>query len=227
MIHDVDESLRELAKRDVINGSRVEISFEAPTREWSARRNTPTLNFYLYDIREDVSRGEVLFEEVRDAAGRVTDRRRPPRLFKLSYLVTAWTQRPEDEHRLLSSTLSCFLRSDVLPAEILQGDLASQPRPVAVTVALPPGQDRSLSDVWSALGGELKPSLDLVVTAPFEMGRHQPVGPPVMEEPHLTVVGSEGQETKGSRRREESAPQAEAPASKPSRRKGSRAAGDS
>jgi Pvc16 N-terminal domain len=227
MIHDVDESLRELAKRDVINGSRVEISFEAPTRDWSARRNTPTLNFYLYDIREDVSRREVQFEEVRDAEGRVTDRRRPPRLFKLSYLVTAWTQRPEDEHRLLSSTLSCFLRSDVLPSDILQGDLTSGSRPVAVTVALPPGQDRSLSDVWSALGGELKPSLDLIVTAPFEMGRHQPVGPPVLEEPRLTVVGPGGQETKGGRWRDESAPEPETPAPKPSRRKGSRATGES
>jgi hypothetical protein len=226
MIHDVDESLRELAKRDVINGSRVEISFEAPTRDWSARRNTPTLNFYLYDIREDLSRREVQFEEIRDETGRVTDRRRPPRKFKLSYLVTAWTQRPEDEHRLLSSTLSCFLRSDTIPPDVLQGDLAALARPVAVTVAQPPGNDRSISDVWSALGGELKPSLDLVVTAPFESSRHQPVGPPVLEELRLTVVGPEGQEAKGGRWRKSEAAEEEATAPKPSRRKGTRAAGD-
>ena len=40
----------------------------------------------------------------------------PPRHFKLSYLVTAWTQRPEDEHRLLSALLACFLRHDAMPA---------------------------------------------------------------------------------------------------------------
>ena len=39
-----------------------------------------------------------------------------------------------------------------------------------MTVALPPPEDRALSDVWSALGGELKPSLDLVVISPFEAG---------------------------------------------------------
>ena len=46
---------------------------------------------------------------------RVIARHLPPRHFKLSYLVTAWTQRPEDEHRLLSSLLGCFLRYDALP----------------------------------------------------------------------------------------------------------------
>jgi hypothetical protein len=81
MIHDVDESLRELAKRDVLNGARVEISFEAPNKDWAARRNTPTLNFYLYDIREDLTRREVQFEEIRNEFGRVVDRRKPPRLF--------------------------------------------------------------------------------------------------------------------------------------------------
>ncbi len=30
------------------------------------------------------------------------------------------------------------------------------------------GSERSISDIWSALGGELKPSLDLVIAVPFE-----------------------------------------------------------
>jgi hypothetical protein len=48
--------------------------------------------------------------------------------------------------------------------------LAGVALPIPVTVALPPPEDRALSDVWSALGGELKPSLDLVVVSPFEAG---------------------------------------------------------
>ena len=39
--------------------------------------------------------------------------------------------------------------------------------------------DRAFADVWSSLGGELKPSLDLVVTAPAARGFSYPVGPPV------------------------------------------------
>src|SRR5256885_663360 len=168
MIQDVDESLRVLVRRDAVNGGDVDIAFDAPTRDWSARRNAPTLDLYLYDVREDLVRREVMWDEVRDARGRVTERRPPARHYKLSYLVTAWTQRPEDEHRLLSAVLSCFVRYPALPLNALSGTLALGGWPVFTTIALPPPADRSLSDVWSALGGELKPSLDLVVVAPLE-----------------------------------------------------------
>jgi len=201
MIHDVDGSLRELTKRDVLNGAKVEISFDAPNRDWSSRRNAPALNLYLYDVREDLTRRQVQYEEHRDTNGFVTDRRTPPRMFKLSYLVTAWTQRPEDEHRLLSAVISCFIRFDALPKDILQGELAQQAFPVRVTVGLPLPADRSISDVWSALGGELKASVDLVVTAPFSTNRHFTHGPPVLELPTITLQGgAEGQhETRGGR----------------------------
>src|SRR6185436_19501819 len=55
VIHEIDESLRRLVLRDAVNGSGVELSFEAPTKEWASRRNTPTINIYLYDIREDAA----------------------------------------------------------------------------------------------------------------------------------------------------------------------------
>jgi Pvc16 N-terminal domain len=188
VIHDVDDSLRKLVLRDAVNGSGVEISFEAPTKEWSARRNAPTINVYLYDVREDLDRREVEFEEIRDAEGHVVERRPPPRRFKLSYLVTVWTQRPEDEHRLLSTLLACFLTHDSLPEDVLSDALADQPYRTFLTVGLPPPKDRSLADVWSALGGELKPSLDLVLTAPFDTKRVQEAGPPVFEPPRVELL---------------------------------------
>lgn len=191
MIHDVDESLRALIEREVLNGAGVEISFEAPNRDWSSRRSTPTLNLYLYDIREDLQRRPAQFEETRDADGRVVSRTMPPRRFRLSYLVTAWTQRAEDEHRLLSAALSCFVTFDGLPEDLLRGSLRESPIPIRTTVALPLPEERSLSDVWSALGGELKPSLDLVVTVPFAPSRYQEVGPPVTEEPFVRL-GAQG-----------------------------------
>ena len=153
MIQDVDESLRNLIRRDALAGTDVEVLLDAPTREWSARRNSPTLDMYLYDIREDLRRRENGLIDVLDEAGHVKERRRPPRYYKLSYLVTAWTQRPEDEHRLLSAVLLCLLRHDHLPLDVLAGRLAGSTLPIAVTVALPPPEDRALSDVWSALWG--------------------------------------------------------------------------
>jgi hypothetical protein len=193
MIHDVDESLRTVVRRDVLDGANVEISFEAPTRDWAARRNSPTLSLYLYEIREDLQRREVQFEERRGPEGVVIERRLSPRKFKLSYLITAWTQRPEDEHRLLSAVLSCFIAFDALPSEVLQGELAQQPEPIRVTIGLPRPPDRPVSDVWTALGGELKASLDLIVTAPLDTGRRRHVGPPVREEPRISFSGSKGQ----------------------------------
>src|SRR5438094_5092139 len=109
MIQDVDESLRALVKRDALNGSKADIAFDAPTKEWSSRRNTPTIDMYLYDIREDLRRRQYGITDVHDENGHTVGRRPIPRVFKLSYLITAWTQRPEDEHRLLSAMLGCFL----------------------------------------------------------------------------------------------------------------------
>src|SRR5205809_727850 len=193
MIQDVDESLRALVKRDALNGSKADVAFDAPTKEWSSRRNTPTVDLYLYDIREDLEQREVMWEAVRGDSGFVTERRPPARRFKLSYLVTAWTQRPEDEHRLLSSLLSCFLRNQTMPVELITGSLVGARLPITLNIALPPPQDRSISDVWSALGGELKASLDLVVNAPFEIKVAVPAGPPVLEEPRFSFAGPDGE----------------------------------
>lgn len=187
MIDDLDESLRELVRRDVLNGTKVDVSFDAPTREWASRRQGPTLDLYLYDIREDIQRRRVQYEEGRGDDGRVVSREVPARLFKLSYLVTAWTQRAEDEHRLLSAALACFLSADSLPRDVLRGRVAELSEPVRTTIGLPLPQDRSISDVWTALGGELKPSLDLIVGLPFpaRSPRAFEIGPPVLEEPRL------------------------------------------
>jgi hypothetical protein len=166
-------------RRDGLPGNEIELSFEAPTKEWASRRTGPVVDLYLYDIREDLRRRQYGEMETRDAGGLVTSRDAPPRWFKLSYLVTAWTQRPEDEHRLLSEMLGCFLTRECLPRDLLVGSLADLNKLIPYTCALPPPQDRALSDVWSALGGELKPSLDLVLEAPFDLSRFIPVGPPV------------------------------------------------
>jgi Pvc16 N-terminal domain len=190
VIHEVDSALRALIDREA--GIRdVEVVFDAPTREWASRRTTPTVDVYLYDIREDLRRRErgVLSEYNQDET-RIIGRHLPPRHFKLSYLVTAWTQRPEDEHRLLSALLGAFIRYDAMPADLLGGPLAEIGLPVPLTVGLPPPEDRGFADVWSALGGELKPSIDVVVSAPINTGQQFEVGPPVTTPPVFNFGGS-------------------------------------
>ena len=192
MIHEVDSALRALIDRET--GIRdVEVVFDAPTRDWAGRRTVPTIDVYLYDIREDLRRRERgVLNEYNEDQTRIIGRHLPPRHFKLSYLVTAWTQRPEDEHRLLSALLLAFLKFDAMPAELLDGPLADLKLPVPLTVGLPPPEDRGFADVWSALGGELKPSIDVVVSAPINTGQRMELGPPVTEPPLFHFGGSGG-----------------------------------
>ena len=192
VIHDVDQLLEKLVKRDALNGSSVDLVFEAPTKDWVARRSGPAVDLYLYDIREDLQRRVPAWEDVRGANGQVSARRQPPRRFRLAYLVTAWTQRPEDEHRLLSSLLACFLRNPMIKPEALDDPLNEADLPVYLEVGQPASQERSLADVWSALGGELKPSLDLVVIAPIVIDSSAYVGPPITEGPSIGLASTGG-----------------------------------
>lgn len=187
MIHEVDESLRALLKREVVNGSDIEVGFEAPTREWSSKRSSPVVDLFLYDIREDGAQRQQGLVRERGPDGRVLRDREPVRKLKLSYLVTAWTQRPEDEHRLLSLLLDCFLKYDTLPLEVLAGSLAENATIVSLSVGVPSVEDRHVSDLWTAIGGELRPALDVVAVAPIQPGIPREPAPPVLERTRLNV----------------------------------------
>jgi len=123
MIPDVDQALKTLIEREAVDATEVEVVFDAPTKDWASRRQGPTVDVYLYDIREDMRRrSRGLINEYEGE--RVLARHMPPRYFKLSYLVAAWTQRPEDEHRLLASLLLSFLRFEAVPRDVMSGELA-------------------------------------------------------------------------------------------------------
>ncbi len=188
MLHELDTALRALVELELGDDADVEVEFDAPTKDWASHRNRPTIDIYLYDIRQDLTRSQFGQIAVRASDGSLTQRRPQPKFFRLAYLVTAWTQRAEDEHRLLSSLMVTFLRHETVPMDLLQGSLADLGISIPLAVALPPPQDRALSDVWSALGGELKPSLDVSVIAPLLPERFHDAGPPVTLEPMLNVV---------------------------------------
>ena len=192
MIHEVDEVLKRLLSGGALAGTGVEVAFDAPTRDWAARRNAPTIDAYLYDIREEVGRRERGAVAVRDERGVVVRRRQPPRWFRLSYLVTAWTKQPQDEHRMLSAVLATLLPCEVLPPEELTGALAELGLTVPLTVAGVQTDARSFAEIWSALGGELKPSLDVTVTAPFPAFPEYDAGPPVTEGAGVRIRGTDG-----------------------------------
>ena len=78
VIDEVDEVLHALVKRDALTGTDVEVVFDAPTKDWASRRNAPTVDIYLYDIREDLKRREVGRRDARGTDGLVTGRQVDP-----------------------------------------------------------------------------------------------------------------------------------------------------
>src|SRR3954452_21106053 len=93
MLADLDETLRTLLRRELERHGfdGVEIAFDAPSREWSGQLSSPTVNLFLYDLRESAeSRPN---ERVNDRLSSGHAREvRPPMLMECSYAVTAWTQ---------------------------------------------------------------------------------------------------------------------------------------
>lgn len=178
MISDLDETIKQLLREHIpLDPGEVDVSFEVPDREWSARISKPTLNCYLYDIRENRALRDADWSVERSGEKTIT-RQRPPFRVDLSYLITAWTQAPEDEHTLLWHTLAVLLRFPALPDASLRGALRDQPLPVRAQAVQPDGVLKSPGEFWGALENQLKPSLSYVVTLSQEREKLV-AGPPV------------------------------------------------
>ena len=171
MIHDLDETLKQLLlQKGGLLPAEVDISFEMPTREWSTPVTRPTVNLYLYDIRENLERREMYWQQEQDSRrrGRVNLKRRPVRV-NLSYMVTCWTSAIEDQHRLLWVVLETFFRYSPLPQEVLRGMLQELSHPVRTLVAQPDGVFRNISEFWGALENQLRPTISLQVTLDLDL----------------------------------------------------------
>lgn len=177
MLNLLDTSL-EAYLRDAVplDPGDVDVSFEAPDDDWGAGVTKPTVNLYLWDVRRNDEDRQSGLELAEDDDGRPVRRPSLPRV-DCRYLVTAWTTEVGDEHALLGQVLATVLTTGVVPADQLVGAYAEvRPLPTLSVAA----QDASnKSDLWSALGGQLKAGLDLIVTATVDAIVTAPAGPPV------------------------------------------------
>src|SRR5215211_5345750 len=166
MLDALDETIKAVLRElGGLDPDEVDIAFDAPDREWAARVGKPTVNCYLYDMRENLDLRDTKWTVDRQANGRAS-RRAAPRHFDLSYVCTAWTADIEDEHRLLWRVLTTLIRCPVLPQHLLQGNLNEIDWPVTTEVAQPDGLLRDPADVWSALDNRIRPSVNVVFTLP-------------------------------------------------------------
>jgi hypothetical protein len=179
MLNLLDESMEHFLREVVPLPARdVDIAFEAPDGDWSASVSRPTINLYLWDVRPSTVEREFGMIEVTDGNGQKQRRGPLPRV-ECRFLVTAWTNDIGDEHSLLGRVLSALLINPVIPTDHLAEALASvEPLP---TIELRTGAAAENSDFWSALGGQLKPGLDVVVTVTVDAAAMHEVGPPTRE----------------------------------------------
>jgi hypothetical protein len=169
MITELDETIKQiLMKQAALEPSEVDIAFNTPNREWSASLAKPTVNLYLYDIRENHElRGTEWIIE-KNGNNTATKRKNAKRI-NLSYLVTVWANNIEDQHRLLWRVLSALIRYPTIPPDLLSGQLAKQDYPVISHAAQPDGLFSNPADFWAALDNEIKPSFNYVVTLPLDL----------------------------------------------------------
>jgi hypothetical protein len=164
MIADLDETLRQLLVDELpVKNGDIDISFDLPRREWSSRLAKPTINLYLYDVRENNVLRQPQWERVNGSSTMQAQLKRTPMRVDCSYFVTAWAADPEDEHRMLTRSLLALFRYPVLPDHRLVGQLKKPPYEIRARVAQ---HDvlKDPSDLWNVLDNEMRAGVTYVVT---------------------------------------------------------------
>jgi hypothetical protein len=177
VIADLDDTLRNLLRDELERHGfeGVDVAFDAPSKEWSGKLTNPTLDLFLYDLREAVERAAMTPTEQRGNGGAFVTP--PPLHLELTYAVTAWTKDVEDEHRLLSQVLAVLFSHPRLPESVMNGRAdGAGLREVELSVGRPREEK---ADFWTSVGGQYKASIDYVVQIVIESGASFVRGPEV------------------------------------------------
>ncbi len=165
MLADLDETIRQLLIQHVpLNPTEVEISFDAPDREWSGRLTRPAVNCFLYDVRENTRLRVIGWDVKRDHANNTATRQKAPLRIDATYQVTTWARAREDEHQLLWRVLAAMAKFSNFPEDLLQGELKNPTMPIPISVAQPDQMPTNFADLWQALENRIRPGLTFVVT---------------------------------------------------------------
>jgi hypothetical protein len=165
VLHDLDASLEALLRGDVpLPAADVDVSFHAPDRTWASTVTRPTVDLFLFDVARSAEES-TSGRHVRQEDGNYSRLNAMARV-RLRYLVTAWTTEVRDEHQLLAGVLASLLRTREVPPEYARGAVARvAPLPLLHVGA---GDQDQRAELWRSVNGELKPAIELIVTAPVD-----------------------------------------------------------
>ncbi len=188
MLRDADRSLANFLRGLLPPG--VGLRFETPNQKWQTRPPEPLfVSAFLHSVRQDDRGGQAGWSDVRGDDGRITGRRVAAAFFRLAYLITAWsapdrTAEPADqaidEHEALGSLLVAAAHRNVLPADCLEGALASNETQSVIECA-PAGSPSSTSPLWAGLGIAPRAHFELVLITSSEPPVITDLAPPVRE----------------------------------------------
>lgn len=167
MLHDLDKTFENILRdKGQIPRSAIDIEFEMPTSEWSARLNRPSINMWCFDVRENLKLRSMEKSAV-SYNGTTAIRSLPPRRMDATYLVTAWANKPEDEHQLLWRVLATLKSMRYLQPEDCEGELRFQSHNIPLTVADMSEPKANFTDLWSVVDNQMR--LGFPVTATLEL----------------------------------------------------------
>ena len=207
MINDLSRTLKYLLQTvahdepqvfPLLQGKAIE--FARPDKDYKPNPQG-SVCLFLYDIRENRElRSNEPLRVVNNNGQSAVER--PPTRVICSYLVTAWPAekvgvdlkaklRIDDdtavdlnllEQQLLGEVLQVFSRYPQIPASSLQGKLADpqQPYPLPMITAQAEGLT-NISEFWTAIGSNLKPSLNVKATIAVQVAAPEPEARQVAE----------------------------------------------
>lgn len=158
MLDALDTTLEQLLKRELppnvpSGDTEVFISFDTPYQ--GAIKKKPAINFFLYDVQENLELRSSRWLVERHSDGTVT-KKRPPARVDCSYLITAWPQNEDDiqtEHQLLGEVMKVLLRYRELPETFVADNFEGQEIPLRL-ISLRPSNLQSFGEFWQAMGGK-------------------------------------------------------------------------
>lgn len=173
MINFIDRALEQFLREQVpLPESSIGVSFETPDKAWGAALNRPTVNVFLWDLSRS-SQTALTGLDQRHGDGGIERRLVNPTV-DFQYLITAWATEVRDEHQLLGSILQSVMAKGQLPDGAVPAGVIEGPG----KISLAPAGDRVPGEFWSALGGRLKPGLQLTVTAALPVHAWQATAAP-------------------------------------------------
>lgn len=163
MIQDLDKTVEKiLYDKGRMSRNDIDVSFDQPNGDWSARLARPTLNVWAFDLRENMKlRNMTLGTERENGIG---TRRRMSLRYDITYLVTAWARKVEDEHQLLWRGLGALVQIPILKRDECEGALREQPYDMPLLVGTIGERLPNTSDLWSVLNNQMRMGFTFIVT---------------------------------------------------------------